>query len=156
MMPSYSRNGSSPARGFRIAKHLDAYWASVSLAVLLALIISVSASPLVPRAFAAPPAECDIPTTGGWTKLSKCIPSGVAPNVVLGGSSTTADSCGEKGPVNVYVDTGKPADFGKITINAGSVLKVFDRTAQVPVFITTTGFDVFGNLEIGDVKCPIG
>ena len=56
---------------------------------------------------------------------------------------------------SVYVDQAA-TNVGQITINAGSSLTVFDRTAQLPVNLQTTGIEVLGTLQIGNPTCPIG
>jgi hypothetical protein len=97
------------------------------------------------------PAACEVP--GGFVKLSKCIGGDADKTVVIGGPSGTGDCKG--GTINAYVDQAS-LSTGRITINAGSALKVFDRTAQLPMGLETTGIDVFGTLEIGNSDCPIG
>lgn len=99
----------------------------------------------------AVPSECDIPD--GYVKLSKCIGSDTAKTVIIGGASGTGDCKGDA--VNAYVDQAV-LSMGQITINSGSALKVFARTAQLPVSFDTTGIQVNGTLEIGNAACPIG
>ena len=100
---------------------------------------------------APPPQECEIPN--GFIKLSKCTGKATDP-VVVGGAQGTGD-CKSTGSINVYVDQAS-TNVGQITINAGSSLKLFDRTAQLPVSLLTTGIQVLGTLEIGNAKCPVG
>ncbi len=108
------------------------------------------ATPPAPQATATP--ECEVQRNYGI--LSKCMVDTKTKDVVVGGSdSKTQPEC--KGNVTVYVDTAN-ASYGKITINAGATVKFLDRTAQLPVTLTTTGIDVFGSLEVGNAKCPIG
>ncbi len=102
------------------------------------------------RAFAAP-VECEVPS--GLTKLSKCIGTDAKKTVIIGGGTGTGDC--NVATVNAYVDQAQMT-MGRITINAGSTLKVFDRTAQLPVSLSATGIDVFGTLEVGNTACPIG
>jgi hypothetical protein len=100
----------------------------------------------------APPSTCEIPTTG-VIKLSKC--SG-KPNesVIIGGPKGTGD-CKTSGAANVYVDLSS-INVGPITINAGSSLTVYDRSAQLPISLQTDGIEVLGTLAIGSPTCPIG
>ena len=93
------------------------------------------------------PAECEVDPT--FKKIGKCIINS-ANDVVIGSDSTIPDC-----KTNVYVDT-SVTKLGFVKISKNGVLKIFDRTAQLPMRIETTGIDIFGNLEVGDVKCPIG
>ena len=89
---------------------------------------------------------CEAPD---YTPLSKCFDRG-SNNVTIG----TGDC------KNVLIDqsytarTGNP--LGKITIKSDGVLKLADRTAQLPLRIETTGIEVNGAFEIGSAACPIG
>ncbi len=90
------------------------------------------------------PAACEVDRS--FDPISKCATDPQTGDLVIGGNAKCANK--------VYVDaTGKR--FGKITIKAGAVLKFFDKNA-FRMNLVTTGVDVFGNLEIGDVACPIG
>ncbi|MDO8430827.1 MAG: hypothetical protein Q7S58_00305 [Candidatus Binatus sp.] len=104
-----------------------------------------------PRTGRLAAAECEVPS--GLAKLSKCIGSDTAKTVIIGGATGTGDCAGSG--VTAYVDQAAMT-MGRITINAGSALKVFDRTAQLPVKVHTTGMDVFGTFEVGNPVCPIG
>jgi hypothetical protein len=85
-------------------------------------------------AFAVAP-ECEVPP--GVVKLSKCIANDS--RVVIGGATGTGE-CNRAG-VTAYVDLAS-ISVGKITINAGSSLKVFDRTAQLPPAQAAAQLDV--------------
>ncbi len=63
--------------------------------------------------------------------------------------------CKSAGGIKVYLDQSNN-NVDKITINAGSTLTIFDRTAQLPLALQTAGIQVFGSLEIGNPMCPIG
>jgi hypothetical protein len=97
-------------------------------------------------------AKCEIDETYEG-KFSKCI---VDQNndVIIGGQSANPPCRG-----TVFLDSfdDLPA-LGKITINKGGALKLFDRTTQLPreYKLSTKGIDVAGSLELGDAKCPIG
>jgi len=100
----------------------------------------------------AVPATCEISAP---IKLSKC--SGKPTDaVIIGGPMGTGDCKTTSGTfANVYVDQAS-ANVGQITINAGSSLTVFDRTAQLPVSLQTSGIQVLGTFQIGNPTCPIG
>ncbi len=103
----------------------------------------------------AVPPSCEIPTSG-VIKLSKCIGKPTDP-VIIGGPKGTGE-CKTKDAntfASVYVDQAA-TNVGQITINAGSSLTVFDRTAQLPVNLQTTGIEELGTLQIGNPTCPIG
>ena len=122
-----------------------------SSAIWLGL-IAIQMIPLMASRVFAFPAECEV--TSGLTKLSKCIGTDTKKTVIIGGATGTGDCNGPN--ITAYVDQQQGLAMGLITINAGSTLKVFDRTAQLPVSLTTTGIDVFGTLEVGNTACPIG
>jgi G8 domain-containing protein len=120
-------------------------------AIWLSLIVMLVTPPMVSRARSAVPADCEVPT--GAVKLSTCIGSDTDKTVIIGGASGTGACKGDA--VKAYVDQSS-LTMGRITVNAGSSLKLFDRTAQLPLSMSTTGIDVFGTLEIGSAACPIG
>jgi len=124
----------------RRAFHWPAIWAG--------LLIALFAPPLVSRALSATPEECEV--SGGYKPVSKCIVDTVTNDVVIGAGAKVADC-----QTTVAIDKAN-LRLGRITINPGGVLKLFDRTAQLPMNLATTGIQVFGSLEIGDAKCPIG
>jgi hypothetical protein len=101
----------------------------------------------------AAPSSCEVTAS---IKLSKCT-GNANEGVVIGGPKGTGD-CKTKDVntfADVYVDQ-SVTNVGKITINAGSSLTVFDRTAQLPINLQTSGIEVFGTFQIGDPACPIG
>ena len=129
-----------------LPRRLAGRWPAIWLGLIAIQMIPLMAS----RAFAAP-VECEVPS--GLTKLSKCIGTDAKKTVIIGGGTGTGDC--NVATVNAYVDQAQMT-MGRITINAGSTLKVFDRTAQLPVSLSATGIDVFGTLEVGNTACPIG
>ena len=85
-----------------------------------------------------------------YTPLRQCVDPATK-NATIGGTGKCK---------NVFIDTSYTAKtgnpLGTITIDAGGVLKLEDRTAQLPLAIDTAGITVGGTLEIGNAKCPIG